>query len=103
MRRVGIAVVAAGYALSFLAVCLGACLAPDTSSSHACCPQGEGMRAATQDCCSVVPAVSHASAPVVGVAGRGPVPPVPARVEMPSGPLALPVAVAASPPLVLRI
>jgi hypothetical protein len=104
MRRMGVSLVAAGYSLSFLVVCLGACLAQAPRGGHGCCQEGEGLRAPTADCCSVVPGVSQAAAPVIApppavLASRAPMPLGPARLSAP-GALA---ASTPSPPIVLRI
>ena len=104
MRRMGVGLVAAGYSLSFLVVCLGACLAQARGGGHGCCPESEGLRAPTADCCSVVPGVSQAPAPVIAappavLASRATMPLAPARLSAPG----LLVASTPSPPHVLRI
>jgi hypothetical protein len=101
MRRMGVGLVAAGYSLSFLVVCLGACLAQARGGGHGCCPESEGMRAPTADCCLVVPGVSQAPAPVIAAppavfASRAPIHLAP-RLSAP-GLLAAPTP---SPPLVV--
>ena len=104
MRRTSILLLAGGYGLSFVIVCLAACLAAPAAAEHACCDQEDGFRAAARDCCVVTQGVSPASThvalaisvvfllpdyvavslpPVVTYAGLG--------------------ALAASPPLILRI
>jgi hypothetical protein len=104
MRRAGILLVAAGYGLSFLVVCLGACFAtaPD-GDEHACCAD-EGFRATARDCCSVTPGASPESPVVAKWAPRALVAPV---AEVIAQPVPLPrgasARAAASPPLVLRI
>jgi hypothetical protein len=104
MRRTSILLLAAGYSLSFVAVCLGACLAAPAAAEHACCNGEEGLRAAARDCCvmtqGVSPAPTHA-APATSVVLSFPdyialfMPPVVAN--------AVPVTPAASPPLILRV
>ena len=103
MRRTGILLVALGYGLSFVAVCLGACLMGPAVAEHGCCPAEDGIRAADRDCCSVTPAVSHGEARVADtVAVRADFAPIVVTV---SAPIAHPnpVAVSSSPPLVLRV
>jgi hypothetical protein len=104
MRRTSILLLTAGCGLSFLAVCLGACLAAPPAAEHACCDQEDGFRAAARDCCAVTQGVSPAPthvAPATPVAFSSPdyvavfLPPV---VTNPG-----PATLAASPPLVLRI
>ena len=95
---------ALAYTLSFLAVCLGGCLAA-APADHGCCQGEDGLRAGggSRDCCQVVPGVS-----------AKPCPPVAAAVEPLSSArhlvLTLTVAYAptpapasAGPPLILRI
>ena len=60
MRRAVVLLVAVGYGLSFVAVCLAACLMGPMVADHACCAGEDGIRAADQDCCSVTPGVAHA-------------------------------------------
>jgi hypothetical protein len=104
VRRTSILLVAAGYGLSFLVVCLGACLAAPPAAEHACCDGEDGFRAAARDCCVVTQGVSTAGthvAPATSVVFSLPnyvavfLPPVVAN--------AGPATPAASPPLVLRI
>lgn len=103
MRRVVILAAALGYGLSFVAVCLAACLMGPTVSDHGCCPTDDGIRAADRDCCSVTPGVSHQAAQVSDA-----VPTVAAErsfaptLRLPVTVVA-PVATSASPPLVLRV
>src|SRR6266481_6075489 len=59
MRRAGILLIAMGYGLSFVAVCLAACLMGAAVADHGCCAGEDGIRAADGDCCSVMPGVSH--------------------------------------------
>jgi hypothetical protein len=101
MRRLTVGLVAAGYAVCFIVVCFGACLAPEPAAEHGCC-QGEGLRAASRDCCSVMPGTSQA--PVV-VTDEAPPTLVPHLVAAPAAHrrLAPAVALTPSPPLVLRI
>jgi len=104
MRRTRILLLAAGYGLSFVIVCLGACLAATPAGEHACCEGDEGFRAAARDCCVVTqgvsPGLTHV-APAISVVLFLPdcvgafLPPVVTY----GGPATL----AASPPLVLRI
>lgn len=103
MRRTGILLVAMGYGLSFVAVCLGACLMGPTMADHGCCPSEDGIRAVDSDCCSVTPGVSHGGAQVAdAVAVPADFAPI---VMTRSAPVAYPtpVAVSSSPPLVLRV
>ena len=104
MRRTSILLLAAGYGLSFVIVCLGACLAAPAAAEHACCDQEDGFHAAARDCCVFTQGVSPASthvAPAISVVFFLPdyaatfLPPVVSYV----GPATL----AASPPLVLRV
>ena|SRR5712692_2929194 len=104
VRRTSILLVAAGYGLSFLAVCLGACLSAPHAAEHACCDGEDGFRAAARDCCVVTqgesPAPTHV-APATSVVLSLPnyialfMPPVVAN--------AVPVSPAASPPVILRV
>ena len=104
VRRTSVLLLAAGYGLSFLAVCLGACLAAPPAADHACCEGEDGFRAAARDCCVVTHGVSPTPtqmAPATSVAFSLPghlavfLPPVVTS--------AGPATPAASPPLVLRI
>jgi len=104
MRRTSILLLAAGYGLSFLVVCLAACLAAPPAAEHACCDGEEGFRAAVRDCCVVTQGVSPAPthvAPATSVVCSFPnyislfMPPVVAN--------AVPVTPVASPPLILRV
>jgi hypothetical protein len=101
MRRVPTGLIAAGYALSFLVVCLGACLAPAAAGGHGCCQQGEGLSAPSADCCSVVPGVTQAAPAAAGppalLAAPISMAPAPAR---PAGHAAVPVSTP-SPPLIV--
>ena len=105
MRRVGAFMVAVGFGLSFVAACLGVCVAGAPARDHSCCPQAEeSISATTRECCSVVPGESHPAAKVVAALGvivhTPPVVPDDASIPVLS---VRSVAVAASPPLVLRI
>jgi hypothetical protein len=103
MRRIGILLVALGYGLSFVAVCLGACLMGPAVADHGCCPGEDGIRAADNDCCSVTPGVPHGGAQVANtVAVRADFAPLLVTL---SAPVAhpTPVATSTSPPLVLRV
>ena len=104
MRRTSILLLAAGYGLSFVIVCLGACLPAPAAAEHACCDGDEGFRAAARDCCVVTQGVSPNAthlAPAISVVFSLPddvavfLPPVVSY----AGPATL----AASPPLVLRV
>ena len=104
MRRTSILLLAAGYGLSFVIVCLGACLAAPAAAEHACCDGDEGFRAAAQDCCVVTQGVSpnptHVASAISVVFSL----PDDVAVFLPpvvtyTGPATL----AASPPLVLRV
>ena len=104
MRRISISLLAAGYALSFVAVCLGACLVAPAAAEHACCDGEAGLHAAARDCCVVTQGVSPTVAHVA--------PTIPVLLTLPDDiavsltsviPNAGPVPLAASPPLVLRI
>jgi hypothetical protein len=104
MRRAVILGVAVGYGLSFVAVCLAACLMGPMVADHACCAGDEGIRAADQDCCSVTPGLAHAGSgaaivlPTTFVAS-----PSVATVLQPLVGSVTAVEVASSPPLVLRV
>lgn len=63
--RVVSAVLAVTYALTFVVVCLGGCLAPATGASHPCCAEGPGLGAPSVDCCKVVSSVRGPSLTVV--------------------------------------
>jgi hypothetical protein len=107
MRRATSSLLAAGYALSFVVVCLAACLAPSSAGEHACCPEGEGWSVRAADCCSVVPGVAGAGAGACAPCAR-PAPAVLAVAAVPAlvaaGPERRPpLAVTPSPPLVLRV
>ena len=104
MKRAGILIVAVGYGLSFVAVCLAACLMGPMVADHACCAGEDGIRGADRDCCSVTPGVTHAGANVT--------PALPAALAAPAPASAAPhiqaaaafrIELASSPPLVLRV
>jgi hypothetical protein len=104
MRRTSILLLAAGYGLSFVVVCLGACLAAPAAAEHACCDQEDGFRTAARDCCVVTQGVSPAAthvAPAISVVLF--LPDYVAAFLPPVVPYAGPATLAASPPLVLRI
>jgi len=104
MRRSSILLVAAGYGLSFLVVCLGTCYAATPAAEHACCAGEDGFRAADVDCCSVIPAASSDGPLLAGAATVAVALPHDALVSGPSAsPLPAYGTVAPSPPLVLRI
>jgi hypothetical protein len=104
MRRTSILLLAAGYGLSFVIVCLAACVVAPAAAEHACCDQEDGFRAAARDCCVVTqgvsPAPTHAS-PAISELFFLPdyvaafLPPVVSYVGLAT--------LAASPPLVLRV
>ena len=103
MRRRTVFLVAAGYALSFLVVCLGTCFAAAPVAEHACCQGKDGFRAVARDCCLVTPgastdgpSIAHASPYRALVADR-------LVSDPPIAAWAPPATLAASPPLVLRI
>ena len=104
MRRLASLCLAAGYSVSFLAVCLVACLSPATGQDHSCCTAGQGIRAMDTDCCSVVAGVNHGG---TDVTPASPAAVAPAETAPPSVPVLLAwarsVRAAASPPLILRI
>jgi hypothetical protein len=104
MRRISILLLAVGYGLSFLVVCLVACLAAPPAAEHACCDGEGGFRAAARNCCVLTQGVSPAArqvAPAISVVFSLPndlavfLPPVVMNAD--------PAVLAASPPLVLRI
>jgi hypothetical protein len=104
MRRISVLLVAAGYGLSFLVVCLGTCFAAAPVAEHACCDGEDGFRAAAFDCCFVTPGACTDGPAVAGMGAvavslsyeaatsYGQISPHPQRPTL-----------AASPPLVLRI
>ena len=103
MRRTGILLVALGYGLAFVAVCLAACLMGPTVADHGCCPGDEGIRAADRDCCSVTPGVSHGGAQAAATLPTQAVDsPFKVAVPLPVAPV-VPVTVSTSPPLILRV
>lgn len=104
MRRAGILLVAVGYGVSFVAVCLAACLMGPMVTDHACCAGDDGIRAADQDCCSVTPGLAHSgpSVAIVLPATFVAAPSIPAVFEPLVGAVAY-VEAAPSPPLVLRV
>jgi hypothetical protein len=102
MRRSVVFAAAAAYGFSLVAACLAACLLPAAPASHACCATEDGIRPAATDCCSVTPAVAHAT-PAATVASR-PAGPAVTLADVPTAArVILPVAASASPPLVLRV
>jgi hypothetical protein len=104
MRRTSILLLAAGYGLSFVIVCLAACLAAPAAAEHACCDQEDGFRAAARDCCVVTQGVSPAPthvAPAISVVFF--LPDYVAAFLQPVVSYAGPATLAASPPLVLRV
>jgi hypothetical protein len=104
MRRTSILVLAVGYGLSFVIVCLGACLSAAPAAEHACCEGDEGFRAAARDCCVVTQGVSPTRthvAPAISVVFS--LPDYVAVFLPPVVTYAGPATPSASPPLVLRI
>jgi hypothetical protein len=96
--------VAAAYALSFLVVCLGTCLAAAPVAEHGCCGGREGVRAAPVDCCSVTPSAAP-DGPTAGACASLAIVSSswPAAVVSPArSPLVL-ASLASSPPLILRV
>jgi len=102
MRRLGTSCLALGYGLSFVVVCLAACLMGPASADHGCCPADDGIQASNHDCCSVTPGLSHGVVPVAD-AVPSIIAAVPLATEASTSVPAVPIAVTASPPLVLRI
>ena len=103
MRRTGVLLLAIGYALSFVAVCLAVCLTGPAVADHACCPGEDSITAADGDCCSVTPGVSHGGAQMAATLPTLPRDtPFKVDVRPPVAPAPL-VAVSTSPPLVLRV
>jgi hypothetical protein len=104
MRRASILIVAVGYGLSFVAVCLAACLMGPMVADHACCAGEDGIRTSDQDCCAVTPGVAHAGASVAPVLPPALMAPAPALTPIPApDAAALRIDFASSPPLVLRV
>ena len=104
MCRIAILLVAIGYGLSFLVVCLGTCFAAAPAAEHACCNEEDGFRAAAFDCCSVTPGATPDRSGIDGMVrvATSLTPPLvtfgPRLAPRPDRPT-----LAASPPLVLRI
>jgi hypothetical protein len=104
MRRASAFGLALGYSLSWILVCLSACMAQSESAEHACCAQEAGLSAAKRDCCSTAPTVTPhvplvADVPQATAADVAPELVVPRMLLAP----ATAVRAAASPPLVLRV
>jgi hypothetical protein len=104
MRRTSLLLVAAAYALSFLVVCVGNCLAAAPAAAHGCCSGREGIRAASVECC----AVTASPSPDAPMAGAFPPlafvsPSIPAAVVPPAPFVLAPASLASSPPRILRI
>jgi hypothetical protein len=104
MRRIAVLGLALSYGLSFVAVCLAACLM-GPSVDHRCCAteSEQTVCAVDSDCCSVTAGVSCA---MVFVADAAPAVEtmVPSSFDRTtSSPFASFVTLAPSPPLVLRI
>jgi len=103
MRRTGIVLVAVGYGLAFVAVCLSACLMGAAVTDHGCCAGDDGIRAADRDCCSVTPGVSHGGTQVAAPLSSAAVLSGFAVAVLPPVAPAAPVTIATSPPLILRV
>ena len=105
MRRLASLCLAAGYSVSFLAVCLAACLTGPMTQDHACCSGEQGIRAVETDCCFVVAGVSHGgsdmtpASPASAVSAETLPRPEVAALQACSWP----VRAASSPPRILRI
>jgi len=103
VRRTGVLLLAIGYGLSFVAVCLAACLMGPAAADHGCCPGEDGIRAADRDCCSVTPGVSHGGAQVAATLPTLAVDsPFKVTAPLPVA-FAVPITVSTSPPLILRV
>jgi hypothetical protein len=104
MRRASAFCLALGYAVSWIVVCLSACMIEPAASEHACCADQPGVRAVLRDCCSFVPTVqpdsTHVAAPPPPVASSQMTSAIDARSPRT---MARPVRASASPPLVLRV
>jgi hypothetical protein len=103
MRRASAFGLALGYSLSWILVCLSACMAQSASAQHACCAQETGMSAAKRDCCSTAPTVTP-HAPLAAAVPQATADLVPQFIAPRT--LVAPVTAvraAASPPLVLRV
>lgn len=97
-------ILAIAYGLSFLAICLGGCLAA-APADHGCCQDEAGLRAASsvKDCCAVVPALSG-KCPVPAVLPASPVSTVwDVATSISAVHTTVPHPTAAGPPLILRI
>src|SRR5436190_23661863 len=103
MRRIGILALALGYGLSFVAVCLAACLMGPAMADHGCCVGDDGIRAADGDCCSVTLGVTHGSAIATASAVTSVQAPLFMAHVKTSVVVVQPVTAAPSPPLVLRV
>jgi hypothetical protein len=105
MRRLGIVLLALGYAMSFIAACLSACLMAPVAEGHACCASEESIRAADSSCCSMTPGIVHTQVQIAAthtffggaLSSRATVTPF-----LVATPTAVPFS-AASPPVVLRV
>jgi hypothetical protein len=104
MRRASAFGLALGYFLSWIMVCLSACMAPSASAEHACCAQETGINAVQRDCCSSAPTITP-HAPLIAEVPQAAVGGEPTSLVVPRALLAPVTAVraAASPPLVLRV
>jgi hypothetical protein len=104
MRRVCAFGLALGYCLSWILVCLSACMAQSAAAEHACCAQEAGINAAKRDCCSTAPTVTPQVHLVAGVPRAAATGVAPEFIEVRTFPAPVtPVRAAASPPLVLRV
>ena len=104
MRRASAGFLALGYSLSWILVCLSACMAEPASTAHPCCAQEAGISAVQRDCCSTLPTVTPqtplvADVPPAIASGAFAQPVVPRTLPAP----VTAVRAAASPPLVLRV
>lgn len=104
MRRAAAFGLALGYSLSWVLVCLSACMAQPSPAEHACCEQEAGISAAKRDCCSTAPTVTP-HVPLVAAIPQAVAAEIAPALAVPRALLARVTAVraAASPPLVLRV
>jgi hypothetical protein len=104
MRRASAFGLALGYSLSWIMVCLSACMAQSAPAEHACCAQEAGISAAKRDCCSTAPTVTPHVPLVAAIPHAVAAEVAPLRIEprILLAPVTT-VRAAASPPLVLRV
>jgi hypothetical protein len=104
MRRASAFGLALGYSLSWVLVCLSACMAQPSPAEHACCAQEAGVSATKRDCCSTAPTVTP-HVPLVADMPQAAAADFVPQLIAPRTLLAPVTAVraAASPPLVLRV